>query len=133
MNISEVADRSGLPPKTIRYYEDIGLIRPKRSDNGYRVFTDHDVHRLAFVARARTLGFPIEDCRTLLELYEDDNRTSAQVRALAQDHLEQIDDKIAKLQSLHTALSRLIAACHGDNRPDCPILDDLAELPMAGE
>ena len=83
MNIGEVADRSGIPPKTIRYYEDIGLVRPQRSGNGYRAFRETDLHKLAFLGRARALGFSIEDCRTLLSLYEDETRESAQVKAVA--------------------------------------------------
>ncbi len=126
MNIGEVADRSGLPPKTIRYYEDIGLVRPLRHDNGYRAFRETDLHKLAFLGRARALGFSIEDCRTLLDLYEDESRESGQVKALAEQHLQQIDQKITQLQSMRETLSHMIEACHGDHRPDCPILSDLA-------
>ncbi|MGX0875965.1 MerR family copper efflux transcriptional regulator [Roseovarius sp. MBR-154] len=127
MNISDVARDTGLPPKTIRYYEEIGLIRPLRSENGYRVFRDSDVHKLAFLGRARTLGFSIEDCRTLLALYEDQDRASADVKQVAQDHLNQIEDKIAQLQSMQATLQYLVRECAGDNRPDCPILSDLAK------
>jgi Cu(I)-responsive transcriptional regulator len=126
MNIGEVAERSGLPPKTIRYYEDIGLVRPQRSGNGYRAFRESDLHKLAFLGRARALGFSIEDCRTLLSLYEDESRESAQVKAVAEEHLTAIDDKIAQLQSMRETLSHLVQSCHGDDRPDCPILSDLA-------
>lgn len=126
MNIGDVADRSGLPAKTIRYYEDIGLVRPHRGPNGYRDFADADVHKLAFLARARSLGFTIEDCRALLALYEDRGRTSAEVKRLAEEHLRGIDRKVAELEGMRATLSRLIRRCRGDNRPDCPILDDLA-------
>ena len=126
MNIGEVAERSGIPPKTIRYYEEIGLVRPQRSANGYRAFRESDLHKLAFLGRARALGFSIEDCRTLLGLYEDESRESGQVKALAEEHLTAIDDKIAQLQSMRDTLSHLVAACHGDHRPDCPILSDLS-------
>ena len=126
MNIGQVARRSGLPPKTIRYYEDIGLIRPYRQVNGYRVFRDTDLHKLTFIGRARTLGFSIEDCRILLGLYEDETRESAQVKAIASGHLAEIDTKITQLRAMRDTLSDLIAACHGDHRPDCPILSDLA-------
>lgn len=126
MNIGDVAERAGLPPKTIRYYEEIGLIRPERRANGYRVFRDSDLHKLAFLGRARTLGFSIEDCRTLLALYEDDHRASAQVKAVAEEHLARIDDKIAQLRAMQETLQTLVSACHGDDRPDCPILNDLA-------
>ena len=129
MNIGEVADRSGIPPKTIRYYEDIGLVRPQRSENGYRAFLETDLHKLAFLGRARALGFSIEDCRTLLGLYEDESRESAQVKAVAEEHLTAIDDKIAQLQSMRETLSHLVRSCHGDHRPDCPILSDLAGGP----
>ncbi|WP_413719408.1 Cu(I)-responsive transcriptional regulator [Silicimonas sp. MF1-12-2] len=126
MNIGDVAEASGLPAKTIRYYEDIGLVRPARSDNGYRSFRDSDVHKLIFLSRARSLGFTIDDCRTLLSLYEDRARASADVKALAQEHLAEIEKKIAELQSLRATLSRLVSSCYGDDRPDCPILDGLA-------
>ena len=126
MNIGDVADRSGLPAKTIRYYEDIGLIRPKRGANGYRTFAEADLHKLAFIARARSLGFTIEECRRLLALYEDEGRASADVKRLAERHLEQIDAKIEELQSMRRTLAHLVEHCAGDHRPDCPILDDLA-------
>jgi MerR family copper efflux transcriptional regulator len=129
MNIGEVAERAGLPPKTIRYYEDIGLIRPLRSDNGYRAFQEKDMHKLAFLCRARALGFSIEDCRNLLALYDDSTRESAQVKQIAEEHLTQIDEKIAQLQSMRNTLADLVEACHGDHRPDCPILEDLSANP----
>ena len=126
MNIGEVAERSGIPPKTIRYYEGIGLVRPQRSNNGYRAFREIDLHKLAFLGRARALGFTIDDCRTLLSLYEDESRESAQVKAIAQEQLTAIDEKIGQLQAMRGTLSHLVENCHGDHRPDCPILDDLA-------
>jgi MerR family transcriptional regulator, copper efflux regulator len=125
MNIGEVARASGLPAKTIRYYEEIGLIRPQRGENGYRAFRESDLHKLAFLARARALGFSIEECRLLLALYEDEGRESAAVKKLAEEHLAQIDDKIAQLQSMRATLAKLVHACAGDHRPDCPILEDL--------
>lgn len=128
MNIKEVSKRAGLPPKTIRYYEDIGLIRPQRSANGYRAFQQRDLHKLAFLARARALGFSIEDCRALLALYDDTTRESSHVKKIAQEHLSQIQNKILQLQSMQKTLSHLIEACHGDTRPDCPILEDLSNL-----
>lgn len=126
MNIGDVAKRSGLPPKTIRYYEDIGLINPKRSDNGYRAFQDSDLHKLAFLGRARALGFSIEDCRNLVALYDDSTRESSQVKQIAKEHLGQIDEKIEQLQSMRNTLAHLVDACQGDDRPDCPILEDLS-------
>ncbi len=126
MNISDVAEVSGLPPKTIRYYEDIGLVRPARSSNGYRVFQANDLHKLTFLSRSRALGFSIEDCRTLLALYEDEGRASSEVREIAQRHLAEIARKIADLQSMQDTLTHLIKTCAGNDRPDCPILDDLS-------
>ena len=128
MNISDVAKASGLPAKTIRYYEDIGLLTPQRAQNGYRSFSDRDLHKLTFLGRARALGFSIDICRTLLALYEDDSRESAQVKALAQDHLKAIDDKVDQLLSMRRTLANLIDSCAGDQRADCPILADLGKL-----
>lgn len=126
MNISDVASRAGLPAKTIRYYEEIGLVSPLRDANGYRSFRSQDVHRLAFLARARALGFSIPDCRVLLALYDDDGRASADVKHVAQQHLAQIDDKITQLQGMRDTLADLVDSCAGDARPDCPILKDLS-------
>lgn len=126
MNISAASDRSGLPAKTIRYYDDIGLVRPLRRENNYRDYSSRDLHTLRFLNRARGLGFTIEECRNLLALYEDRNRASADVRALAEGRIADIDRKIEELNSLRATLGNLVAACHGDERPDCPILDDLA-------
>lgn len=125
MNIGDVARRSGLPAKTIRYYEDIGLIKPARSENGYRSFSDSDLHKLSFLGRARALGFSIEACRSLLELYEDKQRASADVKQIAQDHLNEIERKIAELQAMKRTLSTLVEKCAGDHRPDCPILEEI--------
>lgn len=126
MNIGSAAIASGLPPKTIRYYEEIGLVSPGRTGSGYRDFGSDDIHRLRFLHRARSLGFAIEECRTLLSLYEDKSRASAEVKALAAARIAEIDRKIGELQSLRRTLGHLVHACHGDARPDCPILDDLA-------
>ena len=126
MNIGDVAEAAGLPAKTIRYYEEIGLITPLRGANGYRQFTDAHLHKLAFIARARGLGFSIEQCRTLLALYEDRGRASADVKALAEDHLSEIDAKMAELSEMRSVLADLVQSCAGDHRPDCPILSGLA-------
>ena len=128
MNIGEVAKMTELPIKTIRYYEEIGFIKPKRSANGYRSFRVSDVHKLAFLGRARSLGFSIEDCRALLQLYENDTRASADVKQIAQENLARIDAKVKELQAMRNTLSDLIGACAGDDRPACPILSDLATL-----
>ncbi|WP_299821779.1 Cu(I)-responsive transcriptional regulator [uncultured Jannaschia sp.] len=125
MNIGDVAARSGVPPKTIRYYEDIGLVRPERSANGYRAFRETDVHKLTFLGRARALGFSIENCRALLALWEDDRRASAEVKRIASIHLEEIDRKIAELGEMRETLADLVDACAGDLRPDCPIIHSL--------
>ena len=129
MNIADAAERSGLPAKTIRYYDEIGLVRPHRSANGYRDFGATDLHKLAFLARSRSLGFTIEDCRALLALYEDRQRTSAEVKRVAEEHLARIDRKLTELESMREVLGRLVERCHGDDRPECPIIDDLAGGP----
>jgi Cu(I)-responsive transcriptional regulator len=126
MNIGTAATRSGLPSKTIRYYEDIGLIRTGRAENGYRDYSNVDVHKLRFLQRARSLGFGIEECRQLLALYEDKARASADVKAMALSKITEIDRKLAELEELRRTLTHLAENCHGDGRPECPILDDLA-------
>ncbi len=126
MNIGDVARRSELPPKTIRYYEEIGLIRPARDANGYRAFGESDLHKLIFIGRARSLGFTVEDCRSLLALWEDRSRASADVRRIAKDHLAGIERRIADLEAMRGTLDTLVRACAGDDRPDCPILAGLA-------
>ena len=127
MNISQAADQSGVSAKAIRYYESIAPIQPaRRSGNGYRDFGADEVHMLRFIARARGLGFSVAEVADLLALYRDKSRASAQVRGLAANAIGRIEDKIAELRSISTALSELVARCHGDDRPDCPILDDLA-------
>ncbi len=130
MNIGDVAARAHLPAKTIRYYEEIGLITPARGQNGYRAFSETDLHKLVFIGRARSLGFTIEECRALLALYEDATRASADVKRIAHDHLRQIEAKIAELQAMHKTLGDLVQACAGDQRPDCPILKGLASGPV---
>lgn len=129
MNIGEASRQSDLPPKTIRYYEDIDLINPGRAQNGYRDYSDTEVHRLRFLQRARSLGFTIDECRVLLSLYEDDHRASADVKAVASQKVVEIDRKIKELRSLRKTLSDLAETCHGDDKPDCPIIDDLAGRP----
>lgn len=126
MNISDAATECGLPAKTIRYYEDIGLVAPGRLANGYRDYDENDLHKLRFLQRARGLGFSVEDCRMLLSLYEDRNRASSDVKEIAKTHLAEIERKIAELQSLRDTLSDLVQSCHGDDRPNCPIINDLA-------
>ncbi|MBL8582748.1 MAG: Cu(I)-responsive transcriptional regulator [Rhizobiaceae bacterium] len=131
MNISVASRRSGLPAKTIRYYEEIGLLQPDRSGNGYRDYSETDVHRLRFLQRSRSLGFSVEECRLLLSLYGDQRRESADVKEIAEAKLAEVERKIAELVGLRDTLSHLIHCCHGDSRPDCPILDELSGTPPA--
>lgn len=127
MNISEAAEQSGLPPKTIRYYEDIGLVDPaRRRDNGYRDYAERDVHMLRFLHRARDLGFSVADCRMLVSLYTDRDRHSADVKAIALNRIDDIDRKLAELTEMRSVLATLADKCHGDGRPDCPILDEFS-------
>ncbi len=127
MNIGTAAREAGLPTKTVRYYADIGLVRPQgRGDNGYRDYGVGEVQRLKFVRRARAFGFSVEECRELLGLYADRNRASADVKQIAQQRIERIDAQMAELAALRDDLARLAEACRGDGRPDCPILSGLA-------
>lgn len=127
MNIGEAARASGVSPKMIRHYESLGLIPPvARSDAGYRRYGSNDIHRLAFIARARDLGFSIAEIARLVDLWQDQSRPSAHVKALALEHVAQLDEKIGQLQEMKATLERLAASCHGDDRPECPILDSLA-------
>jgi Cu(I)-responsive transcriptional regulator len=127
MNISQAAEQSGLPSKTIRYYEEISLVDPaRRRNNGYRDYAERDVHILRFLHRARDLGFSIADCRMLLSLYTDSDRHSADVKVIALNRIAEIDRKIAELGEMRDVLATLADKCHGDDRPDCPILDEFA-------
>ena len=126
MNISQAAASTGLPAKTIRYYEEIGLIQPTRSANGYRTFADTTLHQLNFLAHARALGFSIDHCRSLLALWEDRDRASADVRRIALKHLSEIEEKIADLSAMRDTLGELVSTCDGNDRPDCPILNSLS-------
>jgi Cu(I)-responsive transcriptional regulator len=126
MKISQAAEAAGLPVKTVRYYSEIGLVGASdRTEAGYRSYDVSAVRKLIFVRRAREFGFSIEDCRELLGLYEDQNRSSADVKALASKRLDEIRAKQRELQSLADTLSDLVDCCQGDNRPDCPIIDFL--------
>lgn len=117
-----------MPAKTIRFYEDIGLVRPAaRSANGYRQFSDTDVRTLKFIHRARKLGFAVEDIQKLLSLWQDKKRASADVKKLALAHVNEIEARIRELESVKHAIMHLADRCHGDKRPECPILEELAE------
>ena len=127
MNIGTVAKRTGVPARTIRYYESIGVMPPaSRSENGYRAYTSRDMETLRFIQRARNLGFSIKDVADLLALWRDTSRASADVKSVAMRHIEQVERRIAELESIRRTLMDLTHRCHGDDRPDCPILDDLA-------
>ncbi len=127
MNIGNVARESGVPAKTIRYYESIGLIpEARRSDNGYRHYGDTDVEVLRFIQRARRLGFSVNAVADLLALWRDKERASADVKALALRHVAEMERRIAELDALRRTLVDLAERCHGDDRPDCPILEELA-------
>ncbi len=128
MQIGTVAEKSGVPAKTIRYYESVGLIdAARRTASGYRTYDERDVETLKFIQRARSLGFPVADVADLLTLWRDRERQSAQVKALAERHLAEMDRKIAELRGMRQTLEHLVERCHGDDRPDCPILADLAK------
>ncbi|WP_244815793.1 Cu(I)-responsive transcriptional regulator [Caballeronia sp. Lep1P3] len=128
MNIGEAARASGVTAKMIRYYESVGLLTPvSRTSSGYRVYGEQEVHALRFVRQARRLGFLVEDIRKLLALWQDRSRASAEVKAIALEHVTELDRRIAELTDMRDTLSHLARHCHGDERPDCPILDKLAQ------
>lgn len=128
MNIGEAALASGVSAKMIRYYESVGLIAPaSRSDAGYRRYDESDVRILRFIRHSRDLGFSVDRIRTLLALWSDRGRKSADVKALAQQYIEELDRDIRKMAAIRDELRHLADCCGGNNRPDCPILDKLAE------
>lgn len=127
MNIGTASKASGVSAKMIRYYEEIGLLpAARRSGNGYRVYTTADVHTLGFIRRARTLGFPMAQIERLVRLWQDKSRASAEVKAIAEAHVAELEAKAAELQAMARTLSHLAHCCQGDARPECPILEDLA-------
>ncbi|HWL28099.1 MAG TPA: Cu(I)-responsive transcriptional regulator [Burkholderiaceae bacterium] len=127
MNIGQAALQSGVSAKMIRYYEQCGLLEPAhRSQSNYRQYGSKDVQALRFIKRSRDLGFSLERIRTLLALWNDTGRRSVDVKALARQYIQELNDDIVKLQSIRDELERLAACCHGDDRPDCPILTELA-------
>jgi len=134
VTIREAALASGVSAKMIRHYESIGLInQPLRTDNRYRHYTPRDLHELSFIRRARDLGFSVDDIRHLLALWRDGGRPSAEVKAIALRHIAALDEKAAALAAMSRTLKHLAAHCHGDNRPDCPILDALDHPEMNRE
>ena len=127
MNIGEAARASGVSAKMIRHYEAIGLTgAAQRTEAGYRVYGEREVQVLQFVHRGRALGFSLDQIRTLLALWQDKQRASKDVRAMARQHIDELDRKIADMQAMRRTLETLATRCHGDGRPDCPILDDLS-------
>ncbi|MFA5521947.1 MAG: Cu(I)-responsive transcriptional regulator [Castellaniella sp.] len=131
MNIGEAATASGVSARMIRHYEKIGLIPPAgRTDAGYRLYTQPDIHRLRFIRRARDLGFSITEIETLLGLWNDKSRRSSDVKRLAQEHIDQLELRIESMLQMTQALKILVRSCAGDERPDCPILHSLEQ---AGE
>lgn len=126
VTITQAAKISGISAKKIRHYESIGLIRPPvRGDNLYRHYSEADLHELRFIRKGRELGFSFQDIRQLLSLWRDRQRSSAEVKAIARRHIEELDQKAATLTALSQTLKNLVATCNGDDRPDCPILDAL--------
>ena len=128
MNIGEAAKASGVSAKMIRHYESVGLFpEANRSESGYRQYSDREVHTLRFIRHSRDLGFSVEQIRELLGLWQNRRRPSRQVKALAQAHITELDEKLKELQAMKATLEHLVHCCHGDDRPDCPIIDSLAE------
>ena len=129
MNIGTAAKRSGVSAKTIRYYESVGLIpQAARADNGYRDYGGNDVETLRFIKRSRSLGFSVETVASLLDLWRNTSRASGDVKAVALKHIEDVERRIAELESIRDTLKHLTRCCQGDDRPDCPILEGLAGL-----
>ena len=128
MNIGQAAAASGVTAKMIRHYEESGLIRaPRRTASNYRSYSDNDVHVLRFVTRARVLGFSMADIKTLLSLWHDKSRSSSVVKRIARTHIDELERKIAELQAMARTLEHLVHHCHGDHRPECPIIEELAK------
>lgn len=126
LSIGEAATHSGVPAKTIRFYEEAGIIKPaQRGDNGYRVYGDGDVQTLRFIHRSRALGFSLKDVAELLELYRNRERASREVKKLALQHVAALDRKIAEMTNVRNTIAALAEKCHGNHRPECPILDEL--------
>jgi MerR family transcriptional regulator, copper efflux regulator len=127
VNIGEAARLSGVSAKMVRHYESLGLLpRVARTDSGYRQYSEADVHTLRFIKRARDLGFSMEEIGELVGLWQNRRRASASVRRIAQKHAEDLGERIAQMQAMQRTLHHLVHCCHGDERPECPILDELA-------
>ena len=125
--IGEAAKRAGVSPRMVRHYESLGLLPPvNRTESGYRQYSASDVHALRFIRRGRDLGFSMDEIGNLLTLWQDQSRASSQVKAIAEKHITALSERIAAMQSMQRSLQTLVHCCHGDERPDCPILEDLA-------
>lgn len=128
LNIGQAAKASGISAKMIRHYEEVGLVPPaSRTFSGYRTYNHRDVHMLRFIKHSRDLGFSIKQIGDLLSLWRDQNRPSSKVKSMATEHIKMLNHKIQELSAMKSELTRLVNCCHGDNRPDCPILDNLAQ------
>ncbi|MBA4344201.1 MAG: Cu(I)-responsive transcriptional regulator [Methylibium sp.] len=132
MTIGDAAARSGVSAKMLRHYESLGLL-PKvaRTEAGYRLYSDSDVHTLRFIRRARDLGFSIAEISELLALWQDRRRASSEVKRIAKSHIADLERRLAEMQAMKLALEQLVSCCRGDERPDCPILDGLADTALA--
>jgi len=127
LNIGQAAETSGVSAKMIRHYEDIGLIpKARRTYSGYRMYSESEIHVLRFIRQARNLGFSMKQIEALLGLWRDTRRPSSKVKALAEEHVAELERKIAEMQAMKATLQRLVKTCHGDDRPECPILEELA-------
>lgn len=130
VSIGDAAQRAGVSARMVRHYESLGLLPAvARTDSGYRQYGPADVHTLRFIRRSRDLGFSMEEIATLLGLWQDQGRASSQVKRIAQRHITELGERIAAMQAMQRTLQTLVHCCHGDDRPDCPILDDLAAQP----
>jgi Cu(I)-responsive transcriptional regulator len=128
MNIGEVATKSGVNSKSIRHYESLGIVpKASRTDSGYRIYKESDVHILIFIKKARSLGFSMKEIKRLVSLWRNKSRASSEVKSLATSHIKNLEEKISELQSMVDTLKYLSRNCHGDSRPDCPIIDDLSK------
>lgn len=128
LNIGQAAEASGISAKMIRHYEGVSLVPPaSRTFSGYRTYNQRDVHMLRFIKHSRDLGFSIKQIENLLSLWRDQNRPSSKVKSMATEHIEMLDRKIQELSAMKSELTRLVSCCHGDARPDCPILDSLSQ------
>lgn len=134
MNIGSASSASGVSAKMIRHYEETGLVPPAaRTQSGYRMYSEADVHTLRFIRRARNLGFSVKQIAALLGLWRDRRRASARVKALAEEHIAELDCRILEMTEMRRTLAHLAQRCHGDDRPDCPILEDLSTGPASAQ